>query len=182
MICFFFQTRACEIFAPQPGIELALPALESEVLTTEPPGKSHISSFKNVVCTILDLYWFLFLAPVWLMVSFFSPDLCFTLCYPSLDLGAVSWAAVPSGSQMDVKKGRCWQETGRWELRNTGYLFPGLPQPDQWGCFSPLRFSEQTAIRLTWTDKWKLFSRVWLFVTPWTIQSMEFSRPESWSG
>ena len=53
---FFFQTRACEIFAPQPGIELALPALESEVLTTEPPGKSHISSFKDVVCTILDLY------------------------------------------------------------------------------------------------------------------------------
>ena len=26
--------------------------------------------------------------------------------------------------------------------------------------------------------KWKSFSHVWLFVTPWTIQSMEFSRPE----
>ena len=26
--------------------------------------------------------------------------------------------------------------------------------------------------------KWKLLSRVWLFETPWTIQSMEFSRPE----
>ena len=26
--------------------------------------------------------------------------------------------------------------------------------------------------------KWKSLSRVWLFVTPWTIQSMEFSRPE----
>ena len=25
-------------------------------------------------------------------------------------------------------------------------------------------------------------SHVWLFVTPWTIQSMEFSRPEYWSG
>ena len=25
-------------------------------------------------------------------------------------------------------------------------------------------------------------SRVGLFVTPWTIQSMEFSRPEYWSG
>ena len=25
-------------------------------------------------------------------------------------------------------------------------------------------------------------SRVWLFVTPWTIESMEFSRPEYWSG
>ena len=30
--------------------------------------------------------------------------------------------------------------------------------------------------------KWKSLSRVWLFGTPWTIQSMEFSRPEYWSG
>ena len=28
----------------------------------------------------------------------------------------------------------------------------------------------------------KLLSCVQLFVTPWTIQSMEFSRPECWSG
>ena len=31
-------------------------------------------------------------------------------------------------------------------------------------------------------QKWKLLSRVQLFVTPWTIQSMEISRPEYWSG
>ena len=31
-------------------------------------------------------------------------------------------------------------------------------------------------------EKWKLLSRVWLFATPWTIQSMEFSGPEYWSG
>ena len=30
--------------------------------------------------------------------------------------------------------------------------------------------------------KWKLLSHVRLFATPWTIQSMEFSRPEYWSG
>ena len=30
--------------------------------------------------------------------------------------------------------------------------------------------------------KWKSLSRVWLFVTLWTIQSMEFSKPEYWSG
>ena len=29
--------------------------------------------------------------------------------------------------------------------------------------------------------KVKTLSCVWLFATPWTIQSMEFSRPESWS-
>ena len=30
--------------------------------------------------------------------------------------------------------------------------------------------------------KWKSLSSFWLFVTPWTIQSMEFSRPEYWNG
>ena len=30
--------------------------------------------------------------------------------------------------------------------------------------------------------KWKLLSRVQVFATPWTIQSMECSRPEYWSG
>ena len=30
--------------------------------------------------------------------------------------------------------------------------------------------------------KWKLLSRVRLFATPWTIQSMGFSRPKYWSG
>ena len=35
---------------------------------------------------------------------------------------------------------------------------------------------------LTWQGKWKSLSHVWLFVTPWTIQCMEFSRPEYWSG
>ena len=30
--------------------------------------------------------------------------------------------------------------------------------------------------------KWKLLGCVWLFAIPWTIQSMEFSRPEYWNG
>ena len=30
--------------------------------------------------------------------------------------------------------------------------------------------------------RWKLLSRVRLFATPWTTESMEFSRPEYWSG
>ena len=30
--------------------------------------------------------------------------------------------------------------------------------------------------------KWESLSRVGLFETPWTIQSIEFSRPEYWSG
>ena len=35
---------------------------------------------------------------------------------------------------------------------------------------------------LVWKWKWKSLSHVWLFATLWTIQSMEFSRPEHWSG
>ena len=31
------------------------------------------------------------------------------------------------------------------------------------------------------STKWKSFSPVWLFMIPWTIQSMKFSRPEYWS-
>ena len=37
-------------------------------------------------------------------------------------------------------------------------------------------------IILTRCKQWKSLSPVWLFATPWTIQSMEFSRPEYWSG
>ena len=39
-VFFFFGHNACGILAPQPGIEPAPPALEGEVLTTGPPGKS----------------------------------------------------------------------------------------------------------------------------------------------
>ena len=35
---------------------------------------------------------------------------------------------------------------------------------------------------LGWIKKWKSLSHVRLFATPWTTQSVEFSRPEYWSG
>ena len=34
---------------------------------------------------------------------------------------------------------------------------------------------------ISWLWKWKSLSRVRLFATPWTIRSMEFSKPEFWS-
>ena len=37
-------------------------------------------------------------------------------------------------------------------------------------------------IKLKCEVKWKLLSCVQLFATLWTIQSMELSRPEYWSG
>ena len=44
----------------------------------------------------------------------------------------------------------------------------------QWG------YTPKTPGNKKW--KWKLFRRIGLFATPGTIQSMEFSRPEYWSG
>ena len=41
----FFGHKARGILAPQPRIEPAPPALESEVLTTGPPGKSQRLGF-----------------------------------------------------------------------------------------------------------------------------------------
>ena len=39
-VLWFFGPKACGVLAPWPGIELAPPALEGEVLTTGMPGKS----------------------------------------------------------------------------------------------------------------------------------------------
>ena len=53
---------------------------------------------------------------------------------------------------------------------------------------SPTRLTLPAAVpfmcQLDWPpypDVWKSLSHVWLFATPWAIQSMEFSRPEYWA-
>ena len=45
-VFWFFDHKACGILVPQPGIKPTAPALEGEVLTAEPPGKS-LCSLKN---------------------------------------------------------------------------------------------------------------------------------------
>ena len=43
--------------------------------------------------------------------------------------------------------------------------------------------TEEELKSFLWSEvKWNLLSCIWLFATPWTIQSIEFSRPEYWSG
>ena len=45
--------EACEILAPQPGIEPTSPALEDEVLTTGLPGKSYLLfSYSGLPCLL----------------------------------------------------------------------------------------------------------------------------------
>ena len=54
VFCFFFKLwffsfKACGILTPRLRIEPAALALEGEAFTTGPPGKSHDSSFNNVL-------------------------------------------------------------------------------------------------------------------------------------
>ena len=49
-------------------------------------------------------------------------------------------------------------------------------------CIADGFFTNWAIREALWKWKWKLLSCVWLFATPWTIQSVEFSRPEYWSG
>ena len=51
-----------------------------------------------------------------------------------------------------------------------------------WGLKESDKLSDLTTTIISGNWKWKSLSCVWLFVAPWTIQSMEFSRPEYWSG
>ena len=51
----FFGCKGCGILAPPPGIEPALPALEGEVLTTGPPGKSQNLSFYMHACYLREV-------------------------------------------------------------------------------------------------------------------------------
>ena len=85
------------------------------------------------------------------------------------------------------------QSTGGWTRRQTWELSSLLSQGHPFGnCSfrSPLIMS---FVSIGWVSpgrvcrlpkvKWnELFSLVWLFATPWTNQSMEFSRPEYWNG
>ena len=44
--------------------------------------------------------------------------------------------------------------------------------------YTPTRWREARCLTIS-EMKWKSLSHVWLFVTPWTIQSMEFSRQDT---
>jgi len=63
------------------------------------------------------------------------------------------------------------------------YLFRSLTQTYFLGeLFIFVSLSFKSSLYILDEVKWKSLSRVWLFETPWTIESMEFSRLEHWSG
>ena len=72
--------------------------------------------------------------------------------------------------------------TGDW----TCSPYPGRWNPNHWTSRGVPRAESSETLT---TERfvicevmWKSLSCVWLFTTPWTIWSMEFSRPEYWSG
>ena len=76
-------------------------------------------------------------------------------------------------------QGSCCPICQIWEWRSAAVLwtFPVT------ATLKPLLLGteySQGLVVLEWQWKWKSLSSVWLFATLWTIQSLEFSRPEYW--
>ena len=80
------------------------------------------------------------------------------LLWGILQAKLLEWIAIPSS------RGYSWLRDWTWVSCTAGRFFT----------ISATR-EDHDAV------KWKSPSRVWLFVTQWTTQSMEFSRPEYWS-
>ena len=84
------------------------------------------------------------------------------------------WGVVRGGTSMNNTNPGSWP----WH-------FPGKSCLRNW-LYAPVVNSNYQASYLWYLDmlwvKWKLFSRVLFFVTSWTIQFIEFSWPEYWSG
>ena len=57
LMLWFFGCEAWGILAPHPGIELAHPMLEDEVLSTESPGKSYTDFFFPPNGTLSSTKW-----------------------------------------------------------------------------------------------------------------------------
>jgi len=110
-----------------------------------------------------------------------SLQLCPTLCYPMdcslpsssvhgiLQARILEWVAVPSSRGSSWPRDRTWISHVYCIGRRVLYQECHLGSP----CIS-------LKVKSKW--KWKSLSHVWLFATAWTVQSMEFSRPEYWSG
>ena len=99
---------------------------------------------------------------------FIIADCPLTWGQPSAFRDHLSWKASKSGKLSSGHR----TEKGQFSFQ---YQRKAMPKNVQ--TITQLHLSHMLA-----SEKWKSLSRVRLFVTPWTIQSMEFFRPEYWSG
>ena len=129
---------------------------------------------------------------------------CSTLCNPRdgsppgspvpgiLQARTSEWVAISFSNawkwKVKVKSLSCvWLSVTPWTAAYQAPPFMGFSRQEYWSGVplpplislnTPHQFRSQCLENV----KWMSLSSVWLFTTPWTIQSMEFSRPEYWSG
>ena len=123
---------------------------------------SHLIN-KGLVYTFI---WCLFLAEIW-----FQKKICLE------NLGE-------SISSLCFQEIFMWHRTFLWQLETILFSKTSWPEAicGKYFFFFYVVFNFYMLLLSERKWKWKLLSPVWLFAIPWTIQSMEFSRPEYWSG
>ena len=147
---------ACGILVSRAGMEPMSPALEGRLLTGS-PGKSLESLFN------------LWLSYPTLVVAQFSH-----ICHLNLGPALKTVPTLPNPLTVPLL----------WRKEETQTLHPFTPLDVSYlSLKAGFCFSTHDKIILyiyicVHIYIWKSLSCVWLFVTPWTIQSMEFSRPE----
>ena len=121
-----------------------------------------------------------------------SLQLCPTLCNPMdwsppgspahgiLQARILEWVARPSSRGSSRPRGRAQVSSSC----SGGRAPPGKPFLLWLGSVSCVeqKWKEWSHCLVSSLKKWKLLSRVQLFVAPWTTQSTDYSRPEFWSG
>ena len=74
-----------------------------------------------------------------------------------------------------------WEDPPEKQMTTHSSILPWeIPWTEEPGGLQSMGLQKSQTWLSEW--KWKLLSHVQLFVAPWTIQSMEFSRSEYWSG
>ena len=100
-------------------------------------------------------------------------------CYPAISSSVISFSSCPQS--LPALESFPMSQLFTWGGQSTGVsdLASFLPKKSQ-GWF----LGNGNTVKTQLLEKWKckLLSCVRLFVTRWTIQSLEFSRPEYWSG
>ena len=99
---------------------------------------------------------------------------CLTLCDP-VDCSPPGSSAHGIFQARTLEWGAISSFKGSSQPRNQTYI-----------CIScigrQILYHQRHLVVLKWKRKWKSLSCVRLFGTPWMIQTLEFSRPEYWSG
>ena len=91
------------------------------------------------------------------------------------------WSTDPGQCEAPPKKGQKISGHQRWQVIDS--VMALCPRDRAKADFQKKnRLCPELSRSLASDPKWKSLSHVRLFATPWTMKSMEFSRPEYWTG